>query len=101
VSSALYETDGLYLVEAVSLLLTIETETDHRLEMPYHDWETRTHSTTHAPKTPPPMYTYDETPTYAPMHYPKTPPRVAVVLPQDEQMELGRYRNPRGYSEWW
>jgi len=47
------------------------------------------------------MYTYDETPTYAPMHYPKTPPRVAVVLPQDEQMELGRYRNPRGYSEWW
>lgn len=37
----------------------------------------------------------------ATIYRPKTPPRVAVVLPQDEQRETGRFRNGRGYSEWW
>lgn len=36
-----------------------------------------------------------------PLHRPKTPPKVTVVRPWDEQQQTGRYRNGRGYSEWW
>jgi hypothetical protein len=74
--------------------------TNKRLDQ-YQEWNSRTHSTSHTPKSSPPIYTYDQNPSHGPMHFPKTPPRVAVVLPQDEHREMGRYRNPRGYSEWW
>ena len=94
--------NGLYFFQTVSCpLIAFIQKVTTRHDGHYHT----THSTmTNTPQSSPPLYIFpDHTnrSTPMPMHFPKTPPRVAVVLPQDEQMEMGRYRNPRGYSEWW